>query len=162
MRTHSPHRATVSRAALTAALTVTAPLLLTTWAAAPAGAHGAPTDPVSRVSACSPEGGERARSAACAAAVAANGAPFTAWDNLRVAGVNGRDRQLVPDGKLCSGGLPAYLSPSGRKTAIRSRKVPVVRCENQARTPCPSRTKTALPSFAQQTGQVPSRLALRE
>ncbi|MEV6592687.1 lytic polysaccharide monooxygenase [Streptomyces acidicola] len=108
IRTNSPHRPTASRAALTAALTVTAPLLLTTWAAAPAGAHGAPTDPVSRVSACSPEGGQRARSAACEAAVAANGAPFTAWDNLRVAGVNGRDRQLIPDGKLCSGGVPAY------------------------------------------------------
>jgi chitin-binding protein len=40
--------------------------------------------------------------------VAANGAPFTFWDNLRVADVNGRDRQTIPDGKLCSGGLPAY------------------------------------------------------
>nr|BBJ49935.1 hypothetical protein SAVMC3_25640 [Streptomyces avermitilis] len=55
-----------------------------------------------------PEGGGRARTAACTAAIAANGSPFTAWDNLRVAGVNGRDRQLIPDGKLCSGGLPAY------------------------------------------------------
>lgn len=107
-RSYAPHGPTACRTALTAAVAVTAPLLLTTWAAAPAGAHGAPTDPVSRVSACSPEGGARARSAACEAAVAANGAPFTAWDNLRVAGVNGRDRQTIPDGKLCSGGLPAY------------------------------------------------------
>jgi chitin-binding protein len=84
------------------------PLLLPWWAAGPARAHGAPTDPVSRVVACSPEGGDRAGSAACRAAVAANGAPFTAWDNLRVANVNGRDRDVVPDGKLCSGGLPAY------------------------------------------------------
>ncbi|MBE8473371.1 lytic polysaccharide monooxygenase [Streptomyces justiciae] len=91
-----------------AALTVVAPLLATVWAAAPAQAHGAPTDPVSRVYACSPEGGDRAQSTACRAAVAANGAPFTAWDNLRVANVNGRDRQTVPDGELCSGGLPAY------------------------------------------------------
>ncbi|BBC32085.1 hypothetical protein SGFS_033790 [Streptomyces graminofaciens] len=60
------------------------------------------------MSACSPEGGSPAKSAACKAAVAANGAPFTAWDNLRVAGVNGRDRQVVPDGQLCSGGLAAY------------------------------------------------------
>ncbi|MPY64308.1 lytic polysaccharide monooxygenase [Streptomyces spongiae] len=108
MRTYAPHRPTACRAALTAAGAAAAPLLLTLWVAAPAGAHGAPTDPVSRVSACSPEGGAQARSAACEAAVAANGAPFTAWDNLRVAGVNGRDRQTVPDGKLCSGGLPAY------------------------------------------------------
>ncbi|MFJ7021332.1 lytic polysaccharide monooxygenase [Streptomyces sp. NPDC101117] len=94
------------RAALAAAVAV--PPLLTVWAAGPAQAHGAPTDPVSRVYACSPEGGVAARSAACRAAVAANGAPFTAWDNLRIANVNGRDRQVVPDGGLCSGGLSAY------------------------------------------------------
>lgn len=99
-------RTTAHRTALAAALAT--PLLLPLWAAAPAAAHGAPTDPVSRVVACSPEGGGRAGSAACVAAVAANGAPFTAWDNLRVAGVAGRDRELIPDGKLCSGGLPAY------------------------------------------------------
>lgn len=118
----------------TARLSVTAtaaaaPLLLL-WAVGPAQAHGAPTDPVSRVYACSPEGGETGRSAACRAAVAANGAPFTAWDNLRVAGVNGRDRQVIPDGRLCSGNLPAYrgldlarrdwpatrLTPGGRLT----------------------------------------------
>ncbi|WP_328354454.1 lytic polysaccharide monooxygenase [Streptomyces sp. NBC_00445] len=85
-----------------------APFLLPLWAAGPAQAHGAPTDPVSRVYACSPEGGEASGSAACEAAVGANGAPFTAWDNLRIANVNGRDRQTVPDGQLCSGGLPAY------------------------------------------------------
>ena len=99
-------RTTAHRAALAAALVT--PLLLPLTTAVPARAHGAPTDPVSRVLACSPEGGERARSAACRAAVAANGAPFTAWDNLRVPNVNGADRQRVPDGKLCSGGLPAY------------------------------------------------------
>ncbi|MFE7169132.1 lytic polysaccharide monooxygenase [Streptomyces sp. NPDC057616] len=99
-------RMTAHRAALTAALVT--PFLLPLWAAGPAQAHGAPTDPVSRVYACSPDGGSAARSAACKAAVAANGAPFTLWDNLRVPDVNGRDRQVIPDGKLCSGGLPAY------------------------------------------------------
>ncbi|MFD9933066.1 lytic polysaccharide monooxygenase [Streptomyces massasporeus] len=99
-------RTTAHRAALAAALVT--PLLLSLWAAGPARAHGAPTDPVSRVVACSPEGGGRAGTAACRAAVAANGAPFTAWDNLRVANVGGRDREVIPDGKLCSGGLPAY------------------------------------------------------
>ncbi|MFF7971001.1 lytic polysaccharide monooxygenase [Streptomyces sp. NPDC007905] len=107
-----------------------ASLLLLTWAAGPAQAHGAPTDPVSRVYACSPEGGTANRSAACRAAIAANGAPFTAWDNLRVSGVAGRDRQVIPDGRLCSGNLPAYrgldlarrdwpatrLTPGGRLT----------------------------------------------
>ncbi|MFH0516094.1 lytic polysaccharide monooxygenase [Streptomyces sp. M41] len=95
------HRTAVAAAAV-------APLLLTVCTAGPAHAHGAPTDPVSRVYACSPDGGSAARSAACRAAVGSNGAPFTAWDNLRIANVNGRDRQVVPDGKLCSGGLPAY------------------------------------------------------
>ncbi|MER7573573.1 lytic polysaccharide monooxygenase [Streptomyces sp. NPDC126514] len=90
------------------ALVAAAPLLLALGAATPAAAHGAPTDPVSRVRACSPEGGGAARSAACRAAVAANGTPFTAWDNLRIANVNGQDRRIVPDGQLCSGGLPAY------------------------------------------------------
>ncbi|MFF5984221.1 lytic polysaccharide monooxygenase [Streptomyces olindensis] len=99
-------RTTAHRTALAAALVT--PLLVPLWAAGPARAHGAPTDPVSRVVACSPEGGDRAGSAACRAAVAANGAPFTAWDNLRVANVDGRDRQTIPDGELCSGGLPAY------------------------------------------------------
>ncbi|MFJ8003830.1 lytic polysaccharide monooxygenase [Streptomyces fagopyri] len=99
---------TAHRIATAAAVAAAAPLLLLTWAAGPAQAHGAPTDPVSRVVACSPEGGGNNRTAACRAAIAANGAPFTAWDNLRVAGVNGRDRQVIPDGKLCSGNLPAY------------------------------------------------------
>jgi predicted carbohydrate-binding protein with CBM5 and CBM33 domain len=99
-------RMTAYRTALAA--TAAAPLLLTVWTAGPAQAHGAPTDPVSRVYACSPDGGARAGTAACRAAVAANGTSFAAWDNLRIANVNGRDRQTVPDGELCSGGLPAY------------------------------------------------------
>ncbi|MEU7383348.1 lytic polysaccharide monooxygenase [Streptomyces sp. NPDC042207] len=99
-RTTAPLRGTAAAVAVSA--------LLTLWAAGPARAHGAPTDPVSRVYACSPDGGW-AGTAACRAAVAANGgAPFAAWDNLRVANVGGRDRQVVPDGRLCSGGLPAY------------------------------------------------------
>ncbi|MEV6841027.1 lytic polysaccharide monooxygenase, partial [Streptomyces sp. NPDC051133] len=111
------------------AAAVAASALLVPWAAGPAQAHGAPTDPVSRVYACSPAGGA-ARTAACRAAIAANGGPFTAWDNLRVAGVGGRDRQVIADGRLCSGGLPAYrgldlarrdwpatrLTPGGRLT----------------------------------------------
>ncbi|MET8131225.1 lytic polysaccharide monooxygenase [Streptomyces sp. NPDC005251] len=99
---------TAYRTATAAAVALAAPLLLTTWAAGTASAHGAPTSPVSRVVACSPEGGSLIRTSACRAAIAANGAPFTAWDNLRVADVNGRDRSVIPDGKLCSGGLPAY------------------------------------------------------
>lgn len=74
-----------------------------------ASAHGALTAPVSRAAACGTEGGRTARSAACKAAIAASqpGAA-AAWDNLRVANVNGRDRSVIPDGKLCSGGLAQY------------------------------------------------------
>ncbi|MFI5954626.1 lytic polysaccharide monooxygenase [Cryptosporangium sp. NPDC051539] len=77
--------------------------------AVPASAHGTLTSPISRTAACGTEGGQAARSAACRAAVAASrpGAA-EAWDNLRVAGVNGRDRSVIPDGKLCSGGLTEY------------------------------------------------------
>ncbi|MGV9338719.1 lytic polysaccharide monooxygenase [Streptomyces sp. NPDC003688] len=103
----TPSTRTIARLSVTAAA-ATAPLLLLPWTAAPALAHGAPTSPASRVYACSPDGGS-AGTAACRAAIAANGgASFAAWDNLRVPGVNGRDRQVIPDGKLCSGNLSAY------------------------------------------------------
>ncbi|MFF0445218.1 lytic polysaccharide monooxygenase [Streptomyces sp. NPDC004609] len=91
-----------------AALVGAVPLVLTLLAPHVAYGHGAPTDPVSRAAACGPEGAERG-SAACRAAVAANGGvPLGAWDNLRVADVGGRDREIIPDGQLCSAGLPAY------------------------------------------------------
>lgn len=96
---------TAHRTAAAAALVGAASVV---FLAAPAQAHGAPTDPVSRVYACSEDGGADAGSAACKAAVAANGGAIGAWDNLRVAGVNGQDRRTIPDGKLCSGGLDVY------------------------------------------------------
>lgn len=75
-------------------------------AGTPAAAHGAPTDPVSRAAACGPQG-RYATTAACRAAVQA-GAAVREWDNVRVAAINGRDRERIPDGELCSGGLSAY------------------------------------------------------
>lgn len=99
---------TAHRTATVAALVGVVPLVLTTLAAGPVHAHGAPTDPLSRIAACGPEG-TRQGSAACRTAVAANGgAAFGAWDNLRVADVRGRDRQVIPDGQLCSAGLRDY------------------------------------------------------
>ncbi|MGW3649901.1 lytic polysaccharide monooxygenase [Streptomyces sp. NPDC000878] len=133
------HRRTLSAAALSCTAAVAAPLLLTLSAAAPAQAHGAPTKPVSRAFACSPDGGSTAGTAACKAALTANGgAPFTFWDNLRVANVSGRDRAVIPDGKLCSGGLPDYrgldiaradwpsttLSPGARLTMTYRSTIP--------------------------------------
>ncbi|TLQ42305.1 lytic polysaccharide monooxygenase [Streptomyces marianii] len=95
-------------AAAAVALLVGAPLVLVAVGAAPAAAHGAPTDPVSRAVACGPEGG-RTESAACAAAVDAGGrAVLEEWDNIRVADVAGDDRRVIPDGQLCSAGIGAY------------------------------------------------------
>ncbi|AXG81422.1 lytic polysaccharide monooxygenase auxiliary activity family 9 protein [Streptomyces paludis] len=105
---HVPRRARAVFAG-TAPLLLAGAAALTGVTAGPAYAHGAPTDPLSRVAACGPEGGAAAATDACRAAVAANdGRPFDEWDNLRLAGVDGRDRQSVPDGRLCSGGLDAY------------------------------------------------------
>ncbi|BFU44332.1 lytic polysaccharide monooxygenase [Krasilnikovia sp. MM14-A1004] len=75
--------------------------------ALPALAHGAPVLPLSRTAACA-DGGTDTGSAACRAAREANGRAFGGFDNLRVPGVNGKDRQFIPDGHLCSGGLPEY------------------------------------------------------
>ncbi|MEU7673454.1 lytic polysaccharide monooxygenase [Micromonospora taraxaci] len=87
--------------ALVLVVAATVPLTAT-----PATAHGAPTDPVSRAAACGPEG-RYAATSACRAAVEA-GAAVREWDNVRVAAINGRDRERIPDGELCSGGLSAY------------------------------------------------------
>jgi chitin-binding protein len=100
----------VRRKLIVAVLALT-PLLGTMLLAQPALAHGAMGTPVSRAVACGPQGAMATRtSAACKAATAASGggSAFTDWDNLRVPNVNGRDRQLIPDGKLCSGGLAAF------------------------------------------------------
>jgi chitin-binding protein len=82
--------------------------LLPSTVPAPASAHGSVSSPMSRVVSCGPEGGQRAESAACIAARAVNGASFDGWDNLRVPNVRGRDREVIPDGKLCSAGLEEY------------------------------------------------------
>jgi predicted carbohydrate-binding protein with CBM5 and CBM33 domain len=75
--------------------------------ALPALAHGAPVQPISRTAACA-AGADDAGTAACKAALKANGGAFGSFDNLRVPGVNGKDKQFIPDGKLCSGGLPEF------------------------------------------------------
>jgi predicted carbohydrate-binding protein with CBM5 and CBM33 domain len=76
--------------------------------ALPAFAHGAPVSPISRSAACAAGGGTKTGTAACKAARAANGGPFGTFDNVRVPNVDGADRKVVPDGKLCSGGLAAF------------------------------------------------------
>ena len=90
------------------AAAVAAGLLPPLLAAVPALAHGAPTTPISRSAACAAGGGTATGTAACKAARAANGGQFGTFDNVRVPDVNGNDRKFVPDGKLCSGGLPDF------------------------------------------------------
>ncbi|WP_190024590.1 lytic polysaccharide monooxygenase [Streptomyces hiroshimensis] len=86
-----------------------APLALTVLTAAPAGAHGSMTDPVSRVSACFAEGPEHPRSAACKAMVAAGGTqPLYDWNEVNIGDAAGRHRRIIPDGKLCSAGRAKY------------------------------------------------------
>jgi predicted carbohydrate-binding protein with CBM5 and CBM33 domain len=82
--------------------------LLTVAVAGAAVAHGAPLDPVSRSAACG-SAGRFTQTAACTAARAGDeGRWFRDWDNVRVADVNGRDRETIPDGRLCSGGIEGF------------------------------------------------------
>jgi chitin-binding protein len=80
-------------------------------------AHGAPAA-ISRAAVCA-SAGAAAGSAACVAARAvagravagrsvASGGGNGDWDNVRVADVAGRDRTVIPDGRLCSGNLAAF------------------------------------------------------
>ncbi len=82
-----------------------ASLLVLVLTGGPAAAHGAPTTPLSRAAGCQPQG-QWVKTPACAAAIATSGK--VDWDNIRVAGVDGRDRQKIPDGKLCSAGLSGF------------------------------------------------------
>ncbi|MGW7266758.1 lytic polysaccharide monooxygenase auxiliary activity family 9 protein [Streptomyces sp. NPDC054842] len=81
------------------------PLALTALGTAPAVAHGTMGDPVSRVSQCYAEGPESPKSAACKAAVAAGGTQaLYDWNGIRIGDANGRHRELIADGELCSAG----------------------------------------------------------
>ena len=87
-----------------------------------ASAHGAPVTPISRTAACGGNGTERG-APACRAALEATGGFLGAYDNLRLAGVDGRDRQRVPDGQLCSAGLDAYAGLDLARTDFPATKV---------------------------------------
>lgn len=109
-----PHRVNVARSAsvttdvslrrawsvlLVVAVTATLGVL----SAGSASGHGAPTAPISRAAACGDEGTARG-TPACEAALNVSPQLTREWDNIRIAGVNGRDRQVIPDGQLCSAG----------------------------------------------------------
>ncbi|CAL9578343.1 lytic polysaccharide monooxygenase auxiliary activity family 9 protein [Streptomyces sp. enrichment culture] len=85
------------------------PLALAGLSAAPASAHGSMGDPVSRVAQCYAEGPESPKSDACKAAVAAGGTQaLYDWNGVRIGDAAGRHQELIPDGKLCSAGDPAF------------------------------------------------------
>lgn len=88
-----------------------APLLLTGGTAA---AHGSSSNPASRSLGCKNLGVTKwptgtSSSKACNAAYAKSGdAPFVDWMSVAQGDAAGRHRQVVPDGKLCSGNQPKF------------------------------------------------------
>jgi predicted carbohydrate-binding protein with CBM5 and CBM33 domain len=96
----------VNRYAL-AVLAVFATVFLAVAPGTPAAAHGALSTPMSRATACAADG-PHVQSDVCKAAIAADGGAAVDWANIRVPNVDGKDREKIPDGKLCSGGLPQF------------------------------------------------------
>ncbi|MFY1825118.1 lytic polysaccharide monooxygenase [Myxococcus fulvus] len=68
-----------------------------------ASAHGSMEVPLSRVYSCFKEGPETPKSAACKAAIQSGGTQaLYDWNGVRQGNANGRHRELIADGKLCS------------------------------------------------------------
>ena len=72
------------------------------------GAWGADAARSAGRAACGAESKLKAGPACAAAAEVSGPAMAEEWDDLRVADVAGRDREVIPDGKLCSGGLDRF------------------------------------------------------
>ncbi|WP_406285636.1 lytic polysaccharide monooxygenase [Embleya sp. NBC_00896] len=95
------------------AVLATAPLLLTSLATGSASAHGTSSNPPSRIQICSAQGGETPENpqhSACRAAKAATGSAAAFYDPnaVSIGQANGRHRELIKDGELCSAGNPVY------------------------------------------------------
>lgn len=75
-----------------------------------AGAHGTMIVPESRIHRCAFDGSiENHQDPACRAAIDAGGKQaMYDWNGIRQGDANGRHRELVPDGRLCSGGNPDF------------------------------------------------------
>ncbi|WP_338316393.1 lytic polysaccharide monooxygenase [Streptomyces bohaiensis] len=100
---------TVRRTATLVGALAVAPLAAGFLAAAPAAAHGSMEAPVSRVRACFHEGPESPASAACTDLVGIGGTqPLYDWNEVNIADANGRHRDIIPDGELCSAGRDKY------------------------------------------------------
>ncbi|MGH3680511.1 MAG: lytic polysaccharide monooxygenase, partial [Natronosporangium sp.] len=74
-----------------------------------ANAHGSMITPISRTLQCRLEGPENPQSAACQAAIALGGTqPVYDWNEVNIPNADGRHRELIPDGELCSAGRDKY------------------------------------------------------
>lgn len=74
-----------------------------------ASAHGALSNPVSRISACYAEGPEHPVSQVCKDLVAMSGTqPLYDWNEVNIANANGQSRTIIPDGHLCSANRDKY------------------------------------------------------
>jgi chitin-binding protein len=75
----------------------------------PAEAHGSMQAPPSRIYTCYLENPESPDSAACKDAVALGGTqPLYDWNEINIATADGRHREIIPDGRLCSAGRDKY------------------------------------------------------
>lgn len=76
-----------------------------------AGAHGTMIVPESRIHRCAFDGNvENHQDPACRAAIDLGGKQaMYDWNGMRQAFADGRHREVVPDGKLCSGGNPDFI-----------------------------------------------------
>jgi chitin-binding protein len=97
----------ISRRTSALLVVITVAALLAVPLAGQAAAHGAPTAPTSRSAACGAEG-TASTTPACRAALEVSPQLTAEWDNIRRPGVDGRDREVIPDGELCSAGLSRF------------------------------------------------------
>lgn len=101
----------MSRTTRTTLFVVAAALCGTLGNAAHAHAHGTMIVPESRIHRCAFDGNvENHQDPACRAAIDLGGKQaMYDWNGMRQANADGRHREVVPDGKLCSGGNPDFV-----------------------------------------------------
>ena len=84
-------------------------LFAATVIAAPAFGHGSMSQPTSRILQCFQQGAENPPHPSCQALKAVSGSQaMYDWMGVNQANANGNHAAVVPDGKLCSGGNPAF------------------------------------------------------
>lgn len=101
------------------------PVLLSTVMAGSASAHGSMGTPVSRVYACYLENPESPDTPACKDAVGKwDTQPLYDWDELNIGTANGKHREIIPDGQLCSAGRAKYHAYDAARTDWPSTALP--------------------------------------